>query len=168
MQAHQTEQHNPRFARTRSDGDAWSDDDGGVELKMLKPSSRARKGSARGHASSDDEAIEYTMAPTGRHLLAKLPHSISDRLNRLDERNKALKTLLHKHAMHDTDDGLLGISRASHVLRCITCILLTHPMHPAYTPSSPQTPPTRIDPTDLKHPIHKAAMRRSRYLKSVS
>ena len=39
------------------------------------------------------------------HLLAKLPLSVGDRLNRLDARNKALKTLVNKH---DAADALLG------------------------------------------------------------
>jgi len=46
------------------------------------------------------------VSDVGRHLLAQMPRTMSDRLNRLDLRNKALKTLLHKQA--DDADVLLG------------------------------------------------------------
>ena len=71
----------------------------------MASSARAILSSSSSRDSGPGEALEYTLAPTGRHLLAKLPVSVGDRLNRLDARNKALKTLVNKH---DAADALLG------------------------------------------------------------
>ena len=58
---------------------------------LSRISSAASRESSR---DDDDEPMQFKMAPTGRHLLAQMPRTISARLNRLDERNKALKKAL--------------------------------------------------------------------------
>jgi hypothetical protein len=80
-------------SRTSSRTKSWEEGDGAGA-------------SAKSRAAAD-EPIQYKMAATGRHILASpMPRTMSDGLNRLDQRNKALKTLLHKQ--NEEMDARLG------------------------------------------------------------
>ena len=60
------------------------------------------------------------MSDIGRHLLAQMPRTMSVRLNRLDLRNKALKTLLHKQP--DDADVLLGHAAVGMYIYMCLCV----------------------------------------------